>query len=89
MASKVTIITPIYNGERFIDQYISSLLQQTYNNVELIIVNDGSTDRTLDLCEKKKVLLEQKGWKIQILSQANKGAASAVNTALKKYLVTI
>jgi glycosyltransferase involved in cell wall biosynthesis len=84
MASKVTIITPIYNGERFIDQYISSLLQQTYNNVELIIVNDGSTDRTLDLCEKKKVLLEQKGWKIQILSQANKGAASAVNTALKK-----
>lgn len=84
MVSKVTVITPIYNGERFIDQYISTLLQQTYNNVELIIVNDGSTDNTLSLCEKKKVLLEQKGWKILIISQPNKGAAAAVNAALKK-----
>lgn len=83
MASKVSVITPVYNGERFINQYFSSLLQQTYNAVELIMVDDGSTDETLRMCKQRQAELEKKGWSVVILSQKNGGTASAVNTALK------
>lgn len=84
MSSKVTLITPIFNGEKFIEQYINTLSHQTYDNVELIIVDDGSTDETLSLLNEKKIILEEKGWAISILTQDNQGAASAVNNALKR-----
>ena len=46
MTKLVSIITPCYNGERYLDRYFNSLLEQTYPSVELIFVNDGSTDNT-------------------------------------------
>ena len=42
----VSIITPCYNSENYIQRYIDSIQKQTYKNIELIFVNDGSTDRT-------------------------------------------
>lgn len=84
MASKVTVITPIYNGEKYIEQYIYTLAAQTYSSVELIIVNDGSTDQSLSLINEKKKILEEKGWQIKVLTQKNQGAAAAVNKALKE-----
>ena len=51
---KISIILPTYNGERFLEESIESILKQTYKNFELIIVNDASTDETLTIAEKYK-----------------------------------
>ena len=45
----VSIITPCYNGENYISRFIECILSQTYNNIELILINDGSTDKTYDI----------------------------------------
>ncbi len=47
---KISIIVPIYNGARFLDRIVPALLDQTYQNTEIILVNDGSTDDTAAVC---------------------------------------
>ncbi len=49
---KISIIVPIYNSELYIDECIKSLINQTYNNIEIILVNDGSIDKSFDICEE-------------------------------------
>lgn len=46
----ISIIIPVYNGERYIQRCVKSILSQTFREFELIIVNDNSTDKTLSLC---------------------------------------
>lgn len=48
---KVSVIVPVYNAERFLDACIDSILTQDYDNIELILINDGSTDRSGEICE--------------------------------------
>ena len=88
---KVSIITPCYNGEEFLDKYFESILAQTYKNLELIFVNDGSTDRTEELALSYRLALEQRGITYKYLFQPNGGQAKAMNTGFKemtgKYLV--
>ena len=50
--SNISVIVPIYNAEKFLDKCIRSILNQTYNKFELILVNDGSTDSSLEICNK-------------------------------------
>lgn len=50
---KFSIIMPVFNGEKYIDEAIKSIIEQTYSDWELIIVNDGSTDKTSSICKKK------------------------------------
>ena len=52
MNELITIIVPVYNVERQIDRCIKSLLEQTYENIEILLVDDGSTDKSLEICEK-------------------------------------
>jgi glycosyltransferase involved in cell wall biosynthesis len=73
----VSVMMPAYNAEKFIQQAIESLLAQTYGNWELILVNDGSTDVTLEIASRYADL------RIYIVSQTNSGEASARNTALE------
>ena len=49
---KVSIIVPIYNTEKYLEKCIESIRKQTYSYLEIILVNDGSTDGSLDICTK-------------------------------------
>ncbi|EEV7095938.1 glycosyltransferase family 2 protein, partial [Escherichia coli] len=45
----VSVLIPVYNAEKYIERSLNSIINQTYKNLEIIIINDGSTDRTLDI----------------------------------------
>ena len=75
----VSIIVPVYNVEKYLDKCMVSILCQSYKNIEVIIVNDGSTDKSLNICNKWK----EKDSRIEMFSQPNKGLSSARNKGLK------
>lgn len=75
---KVTIIMPAYNSEAYIVESMKSVLTQTYDNFELIIINDGSTDRTEEIVRS---FMSDK--RIRLISQENQGVSVARNTGLK------
>lgn len=52
MLVKVSVIIPVYNDEKYLMNCVNSVLNQTYQNLEVILVNDGSTDRSAALCEQ-------------------------------------
>ena len=71
----VSVIIPVYNCERYIDEALYSVYHQTYSNIEIIVVDDGSTDRTPEILKKHRS-------RIRLFHQENGGAAAARNTAL-------
>ena len=72
-----SVIIPVYNGEKFIDNAISSVMSQTYSDCELIIVNDGSKDNTATVLEKY-----EGNPKITVISQENGGVSKARNNGI-------
>ncbi len=80
---KISIITPCYNGVRFIDRYINSIINQTYKNIELIIVNDGSSDDSESLLLSYSDLLKNSGIKFIYKYQENAGVGGAIQTGLE------
>lgn len=72
----VSVVIPVYNSEKFLAQSIESVLNQTYKKIEIIVVDDGSTDQSLSILKKYSD-------KITIVSQPNQGLASALNTGIK------
>ena len=81
----VSIVTPCYNGEEFIARFLESVLRQTYPNMELIIINDGSTDRTEEIIRSYKRLFDDRGINIIYRYQQNAGQAAALNRGLKLF----
>lgn len=79
----VSIITPCYNGEKYLDRYFQSIINQTYRPLELIFVNDGSTDKTEEIVNKYREQLEKENIKFIYLYQENAGQAAALNKGLK------
>ncbi len=75
----VSVIVPVYNGEKYIDSCCQQIMAQTLKNIELIIVDDGSTDRTWE----KLLACKAKYPQILILHQENRGAAAARNYAIQ------
>ena len=53
----VSVVIPVYNVEKYVEKCLDSVINQTYQNLEIIIVNDGSTDNSLSVCQKKKLFL--------------------------------
>lgn len=77
----ITVVIPNYNGQRFVEQAIDSVLYQTYPNFELMVVDDGSTDNSLQLIRRKA----QGDSRIHVISLAhNAGVANARNIGIKK-----
>lgn len=75
----VSIIVPVYNGEKFIVECVNSLIEQTYKNIEIILIDDGSKDSTL----AKMKLLKEKDKRIIVISQKNSGVSVARNNGIK------
>lgn len=75
---KLSVIIPVYNVEKYLKRCIDSVLNQTYNNLEIIVVNDGSTDLSLDICKEYE---EKK--KIKLYSQKNKGQSASRNLGIE------
>jgi len=75
---KVSIIVPIFNGELYLKDCINSIINQTYSEWELILVDDGSTDNTLIICEKFAVIDKR----IKVIHKENGGVSSARNKGL-------
>jgi len=79
----VSIITPCWNGEEYVARYFESILAQTYDCVEVIFVNDGSTDRTEEIALMYGDRLKNKGYGFTYIFQENSGQAAALNAGLK------
>lgn len=81
----VSIITPCYNGEKYVNRFLNSVLTQTYKNIELIFVNDGSSDNTEKIVMSYENKFKEQGIRLIYLYQENKGLAGAINTGLKTF----
>lgn len=86
---KFSVCIPAYNSESFLEECVESVLNQTYTNFEIIIVNDGSKDKTGDIAEA----LKQKDTRVKVIHQENKGLfhtrISAISASKGKYIISL
>jgi len=80
MKSLISIIVPVYNVENFLKRCIVSIVEQTYQNIEIILVNDGSTDNSLNIIKD----FQTKHSNIILINQKNKGLSGARNSGIQK-----
>ena len=78
MKDKISIIVPIYNVDRYLTECIESLIHQTYQNLEIILVNDGSTDKSEEICLR----YAQNDKRVRYIKKDNGGVSSARNTGI-------
>ena len=77
---KVSVIVPVYNSEKYLKRCLDSIIAQTYNNLEIIIVNDGSTDNSTDIIREYK----KKDNRIKEINQKNQGCVIARLNGIKE-----
>lgn len=77
---KVSVILPVYNGEKYLCRCINSLIKQSYPNIEIIILNDGSTDSSLKIINK----YAKKDKRIRVVEKKNSGVSDTRNLGIKK-----
>ena len=77
-APLVSVIVPVYNVEKYLGRCLDSVIDQTYRNLEIILINDGSTDSSGEICQH----YAEKDPRIRVLTQKNRGLSAARNTGL-------
>ena len=80
MSSKplVSVVVPVYKVEEFLDQCVESIVRQTYKNLEIILVDDGSPDECPNMCDKWAL----KDSRINVIHQVNRGLSAARNSGI-------
>ena len=78
MTEKITVIVPVYNVENYLEKCLDSLINQTYKNLEIIVINDGSTDNSGEICQE----YAQKDNRIVYIEKENGGLSDARNAGL-------
>ncbi len=77
---KVSVVIPVYNVKPYLERCINSVLRQTYKDLEIIIVDDGSTDDSGELCDQ----IATKDQRIRVIHQRNQGVSAARNTGIRE-----
>lgn len=80
MDDLISVVIPVYNVEKYLNRCIDSVLKQTYKNIEIILIDDGSTDRSGKICDE----YNKKDNRIIVIHQKNQGLSSARNNGLMK-----
>ena len=75
---KISVIIPVYNAEKYLKDCLDSVIRQTYKNLEIICINDGSTDHSLDILR----MYEKKDDRIKVIDKENEGPSSARNAGI-------
>ena len=75
MDEKISVIVPVYNVEQYLERCVDSIINQTYKNLEIILVNDGSTDNSGQLCDE----LAKKDDRIRVIHKKNGGVSETRN----------
>ena len=81
---KISVVIPVYNVADYLSRCLESLRRQTLLDIEIICVNDGSTDKTARIIEDYRHVLESDITRFIYISQENEGVGAACNNALKK-----
>lgn len=76
----VSIVIPIYNVEKYLEQCIISILEQSYNKIEVLLIDDGSTDKSKDICD----MFERKDIRVHAYHKSNGGLSDARNYGMTK-----
>lgn len=79
MNDRISIIVPVYNVEKYVGRCMESITAQSYSNIEIIVVDDGTTDNSRNICEKYSNIDPR----IKLISQSNQGLSGARNTGLQ------
>ncbi|MDD6388172.1 MAG: glycosyltransferase family 2 protein [Bacilli bacterium] len=77
---KISIIVPVYNAQKYLKKCINSIINQTYKNIEILLINDGSIDNSLEICKE----YEKKDSRIIVINKKNKGVSNTRNVGIKK-----
>jgi glycosyltransferase involved in cell wall biosynthesis len=76
---KISVIIPIYNSKKYLNECLNNILNQTLKEIEIICINDGSTDNSLELIQQ----IIEKDYRVKIINQINKGVSEARNIGVK------
>ena len=79
MKKLLSVVVPVYNVEKYLDRCIKSIINQTYKNLEIILVDDGSVDTSGKICDKYAF----KDKRINVIHKENEGLSEARNTGVK------
>lgn len=79
----LSVIVPVYNGEKWLERCVNSLLKQDYENMEMILIDDGSIDSSLEIAEQLKTSADIQGKRIRVIHQENHGVAYTRNYGIK------
>lgn len=77
-APLITVVVPIYKVEEYLDECVQSILNQTYHNLEIFLVDDGSPDRCGEMCDT----YAEKDSRVKVIHQKNRGLSGARNSAI-------
>lgn len=80
MKDKISVIVPIYNVEKYLDRCVKSLINQTYKNIEIILVDDGSPDKCPEMCD----YYATEDYRIKVIHKENGGLSDARNVGIEK-----
>ena len=77
---RISVVLPIYNVQNYLEQCVQSLIEQTYKDIEILLVDDGSTDKSGEICDK----LATKDDRITVFHKENGGTHTARNLGIQK-----